>query len=137
MFFLLILDKSLKNALSFYKSILIRSLIYYRVTIDDWSATLSYNNIGYLFLRICFASKLINLSSFAIYKNFKKLIIYFPDLLSIAAPKVINDKATIFKKVTESPRKNPIIEAIAMLPPIIIGPPTEIDKPEPYAFKAK
>lgn len=42
----------------------------------------------------------------------------------------------IFISVKDSPRKNPIIAATATLPPIIIGPATEICKPELYALRA-
>ena len=46
-----------------------------------------------------------------------------------AEPPIINIRATIFIKVTLSPIKKPMIDARAMLPPIIIGPPIETGRP--------
>lgn len=55
----------------------------------------------------------------------------------IAAPTRTRANPTIFINVKDSPRKKPINAATAMLPPIIIGPVTEIANPEPYALRAK
>ena len=52
-------------------------------------------------------------------------------------PAITSANPNIFNKVIDSPKKNPSTAAIATLPPIMTGPPTEIDNPEPYAFNAK
>ena len=49
----------------------------------------------------------------------------------IPEPTITRNNPNTFINVMESPIKNPIIAAIAMLPPMIIGPTMEIASPEP------